>query len=413
MRIVYLLPELGKTGGSFVLYNFMNGLLESGHDVYVVTTDNFFKWEIDLNYKIKPNRKDNILKRGVKTFSKKIIGKYYGEDLVLLYKHLIKVTRNLVKNFNKNIEKADIIISTMSLTAFANYLLLSKCNFSLYHIQHYEELFFESSKFMRNIVRSSYLLPLQKLVNSNWLNSIFKNIYNMDSYILNPGIDLNIFNPKIDFKEKYKKIFNEYIIFSYTDSKRIWKGTYDLFEAMKIVWKEFGNSKIKWVTFGPSFPDSIKGYNVEYKGEIFLSELSKLYSEAYLTVNPSWYESFPLQPLESMACGTTVITTLFGTEDYAFNNVNSLTLLPRNIEELAKKIIYLIKNQELAMQLANEGIKTAKKFEWSKSLNNFNKFIDNLNSNNINKIFTKKLDYLTDSLLEGKNLEDVFDITYK
>jgi len=41
------------------------------------------------------------------------------------------------------------------------------------------------------------------------------------------------------------------------------------------------------------------------------------------------YESFPLFPLEAMACGLAVITTAPGTEDYAVNQENCLVVEPK------------------------------------------------------------------------------------
>jgi len=51
---------------------------------------------------------------------------------------------------------------------------------------------------------------------------------------------------------------------------------------------------------------------VSFKGSVLQSELSAYYSAADITIVPSYYESFGLVLLESLACGTPVLTTNVG-----------------------------------------------------------------------------------------------------
>lgn len=78
----------------------------------------------------------------------------------------------------------------------------------------------------------------------------------------------------------------------------------------------------------------------------------------------SWYESFPLPPIESMACGTATATTQYGTEDYAEDLSNALVVPPRRPELMADAIIRLLENRELALRLANAGVETALQLSW-------------------------------------------------
>ena len=65
-----------------------------------------------------------------------------------------------------------------------------------------------------------------------------------------------------------------------------------------------------------------------------------------------------------MACGASVITTPYGTEDYAVNEENALIVEPNNIDMLAQKIKTLVDNEELRNKLRQNGIKTAKRYNY-------------------------------------------------
>ncbi len=80
----------------------------------------------------------------------------------------------------------------------------------------------------------------------------------------------------------------------------------------------------------------------------------------------SWYESFPLFPLEGMACGTAVITTPYGVEDYVEHLINAYVVPPRDEEATAKAIIALYEDAGLRLQLSQQGIMEAKKHTWNR-----------------------------------------------
>jgi len=67
----------------------------------------------------------------------------------------------------------------------------------------------------------------------------------------------------------------------------------------------------------------------KFHGALDHEQLSKLYAESDIVLCPSWYESFPLPPIEAMACGTAVITTPYGTEDYAIDGHTAIVARPR------------------------------------------------------------------------------------
>jgi hypothetical protein len=79
---------------------------------------------------------------------------------------------------------------------------------------------------------------------------------------------------------------------------------------------------------------------------------------------PSWYESFPLPPIEAMASGTAVITTPYGTEDYAIDGHNAIVVRPRVIADFVAALDGLVRLPELRNQLARNGRAMAESRTW-------------------------------------------------
>jgi glycosyltransferase involved in cell wall biosynthesis len=151
-------------------------------------------------------------------------------------------------------------------------------------------------------------------------------------------------------------------IVSYYDT-RDFKGWNDSVASMKKVYSEIGRDKIEWTVFGGSNRPELD-IPVKYAGKVFNEDLAKLYSNAHIVFMSSWYESFPLPPIEAMNCGTAVVTTRFGTEDYAYDKENSLVVPPCRPEVLADAIISLAQNSKFAEAIARKGFETGQTFTW-------------------------------------------------
>ena len=93
-------------------------------------------------------------------------------------------------------------------------------------------------------------------------------------------------------------------------------------------------------------------------------ELSKLYAESDIVLCPSWYESFPLPPIEAMACGTAVVTTKYGTEDYAIDGHTAIVVRPRVLGDFIKALDALVRNPDLRARLAKNGRAMAESLTW-------------------------------------------------
>ena len=386
MKISYLLTDFGNTGGSIVLYNFMDNLVKRGHEVYAISPNKRIKWKVGIW--------EDIINENHSKYSLHNLLKFIGD----ITKNSEKITKKLIKNWIKS----DITISTHCFTAYACYFL-SEQTVPFYHMQHWEELFFDNYE-KRLIARESYYLPLLKIVNSSWLSNIIKKQYNQDTLLLNPGINLSVFKPYKDINKKYtdKK---EWTILSYGNDWIDWKGFEDAAESVSIArnYLEKKGIKLIWKVYGFSKPSIKYNAEFEYLGKVFGSDLAKLYSDVDIVLLASWYESFPLPPIEAMACGTLIITTQFGTEDYVFDNENGLVSLPRKTNEIAEKIIFSVENPFQCLNMVRTALDTVKDYNWEKRTDDLEKIFENAF-----EFYSKDNSKFIDKLITG-NFEGIYD----
>ena len=102
-----------------------------------------------------------------------------------------------------------------------------------------------------------------------------------------------------------------------------------------------------------------------------------LYSKAELFVYPSIYEGFGLPPLESMACGTPVISSFTSS---IVESVGGAGILvdPHNANDIAKVINLYLSDSDLREQLKNKARLYAQNFSWDKSTEKVLTLLNNL-----------------------------------
>jgi len=143
------------------------------------------------------------------------------------------------------------------------------------------------------------------------------------------------------------------------------KGIKDLMLASFIVKKEFPDTT--FLIIGPREPDKKdffdpklfqKKYNLDKK-ILFLGEtleVPKLYSLMDIFVLPSHREGLGLVLLEASAMEKPVVATnIRGCREAVDDGKTGLLVSAKNVEELAKAIIYLLKNQQIAERMGKAG----------------------------------------------------------
>lgn len=180
---------------------------------------------------------------------------------------------------------------------------------------------------------------------SNWLKNLVKQSFlkNYNIETINNGIDLQNFYPP-------KTKVNEKIVLGVASTWSARKGLQDFIELrqllagnIKIVLIGLSNSQIK------SLPENITGISKTEN----IEELAQWYQKATVFVNPTYSDNFPTTNLESLACGTPVITYKTGGSPESINSKIGAVVEQGDIRLLKDEIERFLDREDL-QELMNE-----------------------------------------------------------
>jgi glycosyltransferase involved in cell wall biosynthesis len=383
-----------RTGGTVTFTEIGKRLIQKGHrvtitaldDGYGVMTDKGFKprWEPDIPIEYIPVNLGNRYWRMFRDVASRMLN---PRALAFDWENIHRII--------DYIPECDINIATYFPSTFSVYLS-NKGKAQFYHMQHYEPLFFDAGvpfvpspgpvrallsrlvnrvapqslllTSLSRLAELSYVVPLNRIANSSWLQKTVKEKHGAESTVINHAIRNEVFYPRPQTeKSRPKRI----LCLGKTDV--FWKGVGTLADALKIVSKK--HDDIELVLYGSESHPQVD-FPYKYVLSPSFEELAELYCSSSIVVCPSWYESFPAPPLEGMACGVPVVTTAIGTEDYARDGENCLVVPPRNPEAMADAILRLLSDKDLCHKLSEEGPKTARQFTWDKTADKIEKLFE-------------------------------------
>lgn len=263
---------------------------------------------------------------------------------------------------------ADVTLATASWTALP--VRLCGSGRLLYFMQHYEPCFFpggregQASKCQAEL---SYRLGLERIANSSWLKKKIEAEF--------PGSEIRLCLNAIDHRvfhgiPRYSSRGPTTTVISYSGNRYVWKGFREMAEAMKIARDSLRGKTIRWLVYGPPavLPPNNPIAPYEWLGFLQPPQLAEAYRSADLLLSASWYESFPLFPLEAMACGLPVITTQIGAEDYAILGETAEVVAPRDPKSVAGGLVRLIQDPNYSHRIARAGNEISHTFTWEKSV---------------------------------------------
>ncbi|MDR2084214.1 MAG: glycosyltransferase family 4 protein [Bacteroidales bacterium] len=102
--------------------------------------------------------------------------------------------------------------------------------------------------------------------------------------------------------------------------------------------------------------------NVHFLHSVSTAELKVFYHLAEFMIYPSIFEGFGIPLIESLTCGTPVITNKEGCFNEAAGD-GAFYVDVRNVDELADAIIQMLNNKDLRDKLVNAGKEHIKKFD--------------------------------------------------
>ena len=314
MKVIYVVANTVKCGGHKIVFEHLRRLTDRGHDCELCFVDNRYTWFEDSNFKL--NKFDN---------SNSLI-RYLAE--------------------NKDAVKVATVWTTADWVARGGggyYLVFS------IPTPHYP-----AASAKKNVL-NTYKLGLHHIVQNVSAYAILKYVLNVKvirTEIL--AVDHNVFKPlKIDKKPNTG-------FYCYRNNPMKNPGIME--ETMGIV-KNF-----KLYSYGqeqcPFASDSFVN--------ISDSRLVEIMNQSEVFISTSIHEGFCLPLLESMACGTPIITTkAVGNEVFCINGVNCLIV--ENSIELKEAIIRILTDKNLAKRLSVNGIETANNYQWDKVIDGLEK----------------------------------------
>jgi glycosyltransferase involved in cell wall biosynthesis len=287
-------------------------------------------------------------------------------------KDWIRFVINLKKNLHKLEDYDVVIVNTIPYLLLGR--MLKKLNIkkiSIFHEAWYDYL----KEFnpiighllyreIKSIVKQSNLLVA---MSSKTKDSLLRNYKAKKVVTIPTGIEIKFFSD--DFKYKYDVI--------YLGRLAVIKHIDDLINSIKIVKHEFPNVKVAIGGYGDQMENLIKlskklelQNNIEFLGRFDDNEKFNLLRMARIFVLPSEREGFSLSTLEAMFCGAVPIVAqpsyaeVFGCSDFVINNVTGLYFNHGNVDELGKKILYLLKTEEFFNKLSFNAKLMSEKYNW-------------------------------------------------
>lgn len=202
-----------------------------------------------------------------------------------------------------------------------------------------KSLSYPFSLFKQNL-NSHYLLKKNLFSNaknltivtpSEWLNNIVKQSFlkNKNSVIINNGILLDKFKPNKNKNEQFTILFVSSI---WTNTK----GKNDIEKIVKLI-----NKKIKVMIvgdFGRSGSEYLSNRCEMIKRTSNIEELVGYYSSSHIFINPTYEDTFPTVNIESLSCGTPVITYKTGGSPEIVDKKSGIIIPKGNYKIMAETI---------------------------------------------------------------------------
>lgn len=211
--------------------------------------------------------------------------------------------------------------------------------------------------------------PSQALANQ------IKNIYHTNRQVT---IIPNFIDPKI-FKPCKPR--NQLPTILHISNYRKVKNALSVAKIFKYIQEKVPNAQLNLIGEGPEL-NSIEQFaykhhltNINIKGVIKSeSAIAEQLSQAHLTLVPSIFESFSLVALESLACGTPVISSnRGGLPEVVTQNQTGYLYDLKDLTNMAASAIKLLRDQTLWQKFSHNALSSSQKFHQSKIIPKYQK----------------------------------------
>jgi len=367
--LVFHFPPISG-GGVVVITEIINKFAELGNEVTVITPD--LEWEGE-KYNPKINSKIKIIRTKTPSRSKiKVAARRCQQNM-----------KNKAIEIGKQ-EKFDFVF-----TIFHPFHLVPKAavetakELKIPSIVKVDDAIYQKSSGIKSIQRK-----IEKMINGKTLRNsdnvlvannetkiIVKNEYGVNSknlFIIPNGVNLSLFKKTTKFDQK-KIVF--------TGAMYYHRGLDILLEAVPKIVKQFSDVKFVLIGSGPEL-ESLKQKvqekniekNIEFTGWMDREDIPKNIGDAILGIGPLRLTdvtkgALPIKVLEYMASSLPIIAKK-GTLPKEILSDNQNGFLIENSDELAEKIIFLLKDKKIVERMGSKSLEMVQKFSWDHVVKN-------------------------------------------
>ncbi|MBE9186692.1 glycosyltransferase family 4 protein [Microcoleus sp. LEGE 07076] len=317
MKITFVLPTLGLTGGMRVLSIYTELLQKRGHKIFIVSTP-------QRQRTLKQQVRSLLKGRGWESAPKKELSHFDKVDVEI---RILDTDRPVT---DLDVPDADVIMATWWETAEWVDKISPRKGAKVYFLQHYEAFEYVP----KGRVEATWRLPMHKIAVAQWLADKARNEYgDLSVSLVPPTVNTKQFySPKPRSKQSVPTVGLYY-------STTPWKGCDLALKAFSIAAKKIPNLRL--VAFGsgenpPSYLPLPRG--TEYNKAPTQDQLKDYYSKCDAWLFSSRSEGFGLPILEAMACGTPVIGTPAGAAPELLAGGGGILVNPENPEDMARAI---------------------------------------------------------------------------
>lgn len=366
MKITFALWSTERNGGTNAIFQVADRLGRMGHTVTIVSAGTKNHGWFTFTSPVKFLYPEAEIYPSFKIGKKKVLLSEVISYLIKKFSHGLEISRHrlLAEAIPPD---SECIIATFFETAFSVQMAEVERAKKFYYVQHFESVFFTDSV-SKQRVKQTYFFPLRKIVSSTWANNMLAKEIGQTGSVVLPGIDTSTFRPCGSTSRP-----SGFTVVALGKAAPV-KGLKYLLEGLSMANDQIPGLRL--VLFGtePELKD-LSPVKTEYIIGPSNEQLANIYSNSDVLVTPSLFESSPSPPLEAMACGTPVVTTQFGTEDYCFDGFNSLVIPPKNPSAISRALVSLYGDSELREKLRKNGLQTVKELNWDKTASEFNSII--------------------------------------
>ena len=374
MRILMLsweYPPRVVGGISRVVHDLSHKLIEDGHDITVVTyrDGNTPYYEDDGGVKV--YRVDNYM----------ISTNNFIDWILQLNFNMVARASELINEQGK----FDVIHAHDWLVASAAKTLKNSFNIPLVSTIHATEAGRNSgirTEEQRYINDTEWLLTYESsevIVNSNYMKCELQRLFGLPYDKINVipnGVNLNLYDNverDYDFRRRFAMDNEKIILFM---GRLVYeKGIQTLIAAMPKVLSHYNDAKLIIAGKGGMINELRNqvnylglGNKVYFTGYLGSKDVAKMYKCADVAVFPSTYEPFGIVALEGMLSGAPVVTSdIGGLNEIVDHGVNGMKSYAGNANSLADSILALLFDKELCERVTKNAMEKVKsEYNWTK-----------------------------------------------